>query len=130
MPGKNSIQPRDMQDFLDALSRCEADRENQQAKRDFVRCFAELQFCMHGGSKCAVCRAHVRHVLPVYSERTDQSVRNFECLCTRCFEGERGAAKKLCMKLGETTIHFEADGTLVFEEPHPDSLRRTTLMCF
>jgi hypothetical protein len=34
------------------------------------------------------------------------------------------------MKLGETTIHYEANGDLTFEEPHPDSLRRTTLMCF
>ena len=125
-----TINPRDMHEFLDALSRYEANRGDHQAKRDFLRTFAELQFCIHGGSKCAVCHAHVRHVLPVVSERSDQSVNNFDCLCTRCFEGERAASRDLRVRLGETTVHFEADGTLTFEEPHPDSLRRTTLMCF
>ena len=125
MVRKNTISPRDMHDFLDALSRCEADRNDQKAKRDFVRAFAEFQFCMHGGSKCAICHAHVRHVLPVVSERADQVVREFECLCTRCFESERAVAKKLFVKLGDATLHFEADGKITFEQPAPASLRRT-----
>jgi hypothetical protein len=115
-----------MQDFLEALSRCEADRNDQKAKRDFVRAFAELQFCMHGGAKCAICHAHVRHVLPVVSERADQVVRDFECLCTRCFESERAVARKLFVRLGDATIHFEADGKITFEQPDPQSLRRTS----
>lgn len=126
---KNTIQQRDMRDFLDALSRCEADRNDPMAKRDLLRAFAELQFCKHGGSKCAICQAHVRHVLPVISERSDGKVRQYPCLCIRCFEGERAAARRICMKLGETIIHFEGDGNLVFENPHPDSLRRTKQMC-
>src|SRR6185369_6329088 len=46
-------------------------------------------------------------------------------LCTRCFESERAVAKKLFVKLGDATIHFEADGKITFEQPAPASLRRT-----
>ena len=48
---------------------------------------AEIRFQRHGGSKCAVCGAHVRHVVEVVSARGDgESI--FPCLCTRCLVAE------------------------------------------
>jgi hypothetical protein len=113
-----------MHEYLEALSRCQADQNDQKAKYDLMRAFAELQFCIHGGAKCSICRSHVRHVLQVACERADGGRRNYECLCTRCFESERAVAKKLCVSLGDATIHFEATGERTNSEPHPEDLRR------
>ncbi|MDT8070054.1 MAG: hypothetical protein ROO76_17960 [Terriglobia bacterium] len=121
---KNTLSPRDMHDYLEALSRCQKDQNDEHAKYDLMRAFAELQFCIHGGAKCSVCHAHVRHVLAITSERADGTRHNFDCLCNRCFESERAAAKKIAVSLGDATIYFDAIGERAITEPHPRDLRR------
>jgi bacterioferritin-associated ferredoxin len=113
-----------MHDYLEALSRCQKDQNDEHAKYDLMRAFAELQFCIHGGAKCSVCHAHVRHVLAITSERADGTRHNFDCLCNRCFESERAAAKKIAVSLGDATIYFDAIGERAITEPHPRDLRR------
>lgn len=127
---KTTVDPRVMQEYLEALARCTDGAHTQEDKRILLRSFAELQFHLRGGQRCPVCNAHVRHVLPVASERHDGSQHTFECLCTRCFEGEKAVSKSISIRMGETIVYFETNGDLTFVEPHPDSLRRTTLMCF
>lgn len=121
---KNTLSPNDMHDYLSALSRCQTDPNDEQAKYDLMRAFAELQFCIHGGARCSVCHAHVRYVLAITSERTDDTLHDFDCLCTRCFESERAVAKKIAVSLGDATIHFDAVGERTIPEPHPVDLRR------
>lgn len=121
---KNTLSPRDMHDYLEALSRCQKNQNDDKAKYDLMRAFAELQFCIHGGAKCGVCRAHVRHVMPVTSDRADGSKKSYECLCTRCFESERAVASKVAVSLGDATIYFQAAGERGVSEPHPSDLRR------
>ncbi len=121
---KNTLSPRDMHDYLSALSRCQANQNDEKAKYDLMRAFAELQFCIHGGAKCGVCRSHVRHVIAVASERADGTRQEFDCLCTRCFESERAVARKIAVSLGDATIYFDAVGEPSISEPHPRDLRR------
>ena len=121
---KNTLNPRDMHDYLEALSRCQKDQNDERAKYDLMRAFAELQFCIHGGAKCTVCNAHVRHVISVAALRPDGSHREYDCLCTRCFESERAVANKVSVSLGDATIYFTASGERSIPEPHPSDLRR------
>lgn len=121
---KNTLSPRDMHDYLEALSRCQKDRNDERARYDLMRAFAELQFCIHGGAKCSVCHAHVRHVLSITSERADGTRHDFDCLCNRCFESERAVAKQIAVSLGDATIYFDAIGERSIAEPHPRDLRR------
>lgn len=121
---KNTLSPRDMHDYLEALSRCQKDHNDEKAKYALMCAFAELQFCIHGGAKCGVCHAHVRHVLSVAVERRDGSSREYECLCTRCFESERAVASNVAVSLGDATIRFPATGERSIPEPHPRDLRR------
>jgi hypothetical protein len=71
-----------------------------------IQCYAELQFKLNGGSKCPMCKAHVRHVVPIRAEHTDGTVQEFDCLCTRCFEGERAISKTVTMHLGEAAVSY------------------------
>ena len=121
---RNTLSPRDMHDYLEALSRCQKDPTDERAKYDLMRAFAELQFCIHGGGKCSVCHSHVRHVICVTSERADGSCHVYDCLCTRCFESERAVAKKIAVSLGDATIYFDVIGERSITEPHPRDIRR------
>ncbi len=121
---RNTLSPRDMHDYLEALSRCQADQNDEKAQYALMCAFAELQFCIHGGAKCGVCHAHVRHVLQVLSQRPDGTEREYDCLCTRCFESERAIASRVRVSLGEATIHFDASGEQFEREPRVEDLRR------
>ena len=121
---KNTLSPRDMHDYLEALSRCQANQNDERAKFDLMRAFAELQFCIHGGAKCGVCQAHVRHVLSVSAQRSDGTLHEYDCLCTRCFESERTVSNKIAVSLGDATIYFDTIGERSISEPHPNDLHR------
>ncbi len=63
-------------------------------EHELLRWYAELQFRLGAGGRCAECRSHVRHALPVRVEMPDGAVREFPCLCTRCLVAvEYGAAR-------------------------------------
>lgn len=114
---KNTLDPRVLQEYMEALAHCRDNPDKKRAKRDLMHAYAELQFRLHGGSKCALCKAHVRHVMPITSVRADGSEQTFNCLCTRCFEGEKGTSRKVYTKMGEAKMYFEADGDVSFDEP-------------
>ncbi len=121
---KNTLSPRDMHDYLEALSRCQANQNDERAKYDLMRAFAELQFCIHGGAKCSVCNSHVRHVISVSAERADGTRHDYDCLCNRCFESERAVSNQVSVSLGDATIYFQASAERSIPEPHPHDLRR------
>lgn len=68
--------------------------------------YAELQFRIHGGGHCSVCRAAVRHVVTVRVERSDNSVASFECLCTRCLEAERALSQRVILTIGKAMLVY------------------------
>lgn len=119
MPDLSAIYARAWQEYLEAL----AEREDlpSRRRRTLLRSYAELQYKLRGGSRCAVCNTPVRHVVPVYVERGNGVQIRYPCLCTRCLEAEKAVAKKVVQRIGEASIeHLPSGRDFKFEVvPHP-----------
>ena len=89
-----------LQDYFEALAEG-PEPETPQRSRQLLSSYAELRFRLAGGSHCPVCRAHVRHVVPVTVYRKDGSTASFDCLCQRCLLGERALANKVELRIGK-----------------------------
>lgn len=92
------------QEYLEAITRAREFQVSNLRHWDVIRCYAEFQFRLNGGGKCAICRATVRHVVPVTAVRAGGQQDHYPCLCTRCYEGERAAAVKMIMSVGEAQV--------------------------
>jgi hypothetical protein len=101
---KKTISAQVFAEYLETVAQAHEFQVSNLRNWDLLRCYAELQFRLNGGSRCAMCRACVRHILPVTAEREDGSVDRFDCLCTRCFEGERARSKRIIMQVGEARV--------------------------
>jgi hypothetical protein len=62
-----------------------------------------------------MCHAHVRHVMPIYAVHLDGSERSYPCLCTRCFEGEKGLSSRIVVRLGATSLTYDRNEKEKFE---------------
>ncbi len=93
-----------LQEYLEALSGPGDAPDHHQRK--VLLSYAELQFRLHGGGRCAMCRSAVRHVLPVRVEHADGTIAEYGCLCTRCFEGEKAGAKRITLTVGNTVLEY------------------------
>jgi hypothetical protein len=92
------------QEYLEAITQAQQFQVSNLRHWTLIRCYAELQFRLNGGGKCAICRAAVRHVIPVTAERSDGRRDEFACLCTRCYEGERANSVRISMHIGESYV--------------------------
>jgi hypothetical protein len=95
-----------LQDYLETLVEARSFQVSNLRNWTLIQCYAELQFKLNGGSKCPVCRAHVRHVVPIHSMKEDGSTQDFKCLCTRCFEAERATSKVVTLKMGDASVMY------------------------
>ena len=102
-----------LQDYLETLS--EATMASSPAGDKLLFGYAELKYRMAGGGKCAICRSHVRHVVPVTAKRTGGEVINYECLCQRCVLGEVGLADEVELRIGGASVRYTRDA----EKPEP-----------
>ncbi len=100
-----SILHTDLQDYLATLASGSAEKDSVR-QANLLFSFAELKFRMRGGGRCAVCRAHVRHVLPVEVEHQDGKLTKFTCLCTRCLVAEKVSARRVTLKIGNASVHY------------------------
>lgn len=102
---RGAISHRELQQYLAELA-------NGSEQKDAVRqanllfSFAELKFRIGGGGKCAVCRAHVRHVLPVEVERENGARVTYDCLCTRCLVAEKMQATRVTLRIGNACVEY------------------------
>ncbi len=71
--------------------------------------YAEMKYRMDGGGKCPLCRAHVRHVVPVSSTRENGEKIEYECLCQRCLLGEVGLSTEVVIKVGDARVTYTRD---------------------
>lgn len=94
-----------LQEYLEALAESMGDGPTQR-ERKVLTSYAELQFKLHGGGKCGVCRAPVRHIMAVTIEREDGAVHEFPCLCHRCLEGEKGTALRIVLRIARKEMEF------------------------
>lgn len=107
-----------LQEYLEALEECAAAAPAQRAER-LLLSYAELQFQRKGGSRCAVCGATVRHVLPVRAEREPGIVLEYACLCARCLQGERMLSRRVTLSLGQAQATYEGKELASLPETPP-----------
>jgi hypothetical protein len=101
---RRQVPAKFLQEYLETMVSAQSFQVSNTRHWTLIQCYAELQFKLNGGGKCPMCRAHVRHVVPVRAERPDGTVQEYECLCTRCFEGERATSKVITLHLGEAAV--------------------------
>ena len=106
MSRNHGVHARALQEYLEAIA--EEHEVPSQRERKLLLSYAELQFKLKGGSQCGMCRASVRHVLPVRVEHADGSSKEFACLCTRCIEAEKAVAKRVVLQVGKATVEHVA----------------------
>ena len=56
-----------------------------------------------------MCRAHVRHVVPVVAKRGDGDSMAYECLCQRCLLGEIALSDEVEMRIGDASVRYLRD---------------------
>lgn len=113
MGGSDKISPELFQQFLETLAGVnDLSPENQ---RQLLLSYAELAYRLRGGGRCPLCRTPVRYVMPIYAVHLDGTERSYPCLCTRCFEGEKGLSSKIVLRLGATSLIYDRGRRESFE---------------
>lgn len=107
------ISPELFQEFLETIAG--VDDLSFETKRRVLMSFAELKFRLRGGARCPLCKTPVRHVMPIYAVHLDGSERSYPCLCTRCFEGEKGLSSRIVVRLGATSLIYDRNQMERFE---------------
>lgn len=87
---------RAFEGVLEALERS-AKLSVRDANTLLLRSTAELRYQLHGGAKCQLCCAHVRHVLYVTCQYAENLSRVFHSLCTRCLVAEEAVAQSVAL---------------------------------
>ena len=93
------VSQKALQEYFEALSEG-PEPTSAQRSRELLTSYAELRYRLLGGDRCVVCRAHVRHVVPVTVQHYDGTVKQFSCLCHRCLQAEKAVANGLEMRIG------------------------------
>jgi hypothetical protein len=101
---KNRHHPQVLQDYLEALADSAAAAAPSGKKLLFG--YAELKYRMEGGGRCTLCRAPVRHVVPVFSRRDDGQSVAYDCLCQRCLLGEVALATEVEQRIGAARVRY------------------------
>ena len=94
-----------LQEYLQALAEG-IDLSTIARQQKALASYAELQFRLHGGGRCSMCRASVRHVLPVKAEHSDGTIAEYRCLCTRCLDGERVISDRIALTVGNARLEY------------------------
>src|SRR4051812_18353089 len=105
-PKKRPIPAEFLQDYLQSIVDAQLFKVSNVRNWNLIQCYAELQFKLNGGTKCPICRAHVRHIVPTQVHKPDGSSKEYKCLCTRCFEAERATSKCITMHMGDAKVTY------------------------
>lgn len=111
----NRHHPNVLQDYLEALA--EAAHAAAPPRDKLLFGYAELKYRMEGGGRCALCKSHVRHVVPVLSRRAQGESLAYECLCQRCLQGEIGLAEEVELRIGDAAVRYTRDA----RQPDPET---------
>jgi hypothetical protein len=113
MPSPEKVSPELFQELLETLAG--VDDLSAEKKRQLLTAYAEVKYRLRGGGRCPICHTHVRHVMPIYAVHLDGRERSYPCLCTRCFEGEKGLSSRIVMRLGATSLIYDRGAREQFE---------------
>jgi hypothetical protein len=92
------------QEYLEAVLAAQQFQQSNVRTWTLLQCYAEFQFRLNGGGHCAMCKATVRHIIPVTVCRVNGQVDKYSSLCTRCYEGERAISVKMIQEIGEARV--------------------------
>jgi hypothetical protein len=106
-PRKKPAPHNVLQEYLQALDESR-DAGPSVRQQKLLSSYAELQYQLHGGGRCSICRASVRHVVPVTAEHTDGTIAEYRCLCTRCLEAERVVSNRVAITVGTARLEYTA----------------------
>src|SRR5258706_2133930 len=97
-----------LQEYLETVALAHGEETTAAKAKALLKSHAELQFQRHGGGKCPMCRASVRHVIPVRTMHQDGTWHRYNCLCGRCFEGEKGRFHVTIMQIGDARVEYRS----------------------
>jgi hypothetical protein len=98
-----------LQEYLETIATAHGEATTEAKAKALLKSHAELQYQLKGGGKCPMCRASVRHVIPVRTmHKDDGSWHRYHCLCGRCFEGERGLSNIIIMQIGDARVEYKS----------------------
>lgn len=103
-PFSDEIPRRVLQQFLEAVA--EPEERGATRKEKILLSVAEVQYQLNGGGKCSLCRATVRHIIPVKAEHSDGTEKNFACLCHRCLTAERAVSDRVTLSGGKIKLEY------------------------
>lgn len=107
---RTQVTEKILQEYLQTLA--EGQQEQQQVTpqraKQLLTSYAEFRFRLAGGSQCPLCRASVRHVLPISVLHKNGKKTSYTCLCNRCLEAERDGAE--CIEIGMDSIKWVLNG--------------------
>ena len=94
---RTEITEKILQEYLQTLAESQQNHTqvDPQRAKQLLTSYAEFRFRLAGGSQCPLCRASVRHVLPVSVLHKDGKKTAYDCLCNRCLEAERDGAHSI-----------------------------------
>ncbi|MGZ4788088.1 MAG: hypothetical protein ACXVZX_06185 [Terriglobales bacterium] len=120
MADLSQLYARALQEYLEALA--DGDELPSRRHRNLLLSYAELQYKLRGGSRCAVCNTPVRHVVPVVAERGDGTKVAYPCLCTRCLEAEKAVSLRVVLRIGQAVVEHVSNGRdyKMQTAPHPE----------
>lgn len=98
---------RFFEEYLEAMDQAHKKDQSPASTYRLLQCYAELQYKQKGGSKCFICRAPVRLVIPVVVEKEGEEARAYPCLCGRCLEGERATSTRVLLQLGISSFEYQ-----------------------
>jgi bacterioferritin-associated ferredoxin len=106
-PPRSQVTEKILQEYLQTLAEGQKEPDQQRAKQ-LLTSYAEFRFRLAGGSQCPLCRASVRHVLPVLVLHKTGKKTTYPCLCNRCLEAERDGADSI--EIGMDNVKWVLNG--------------------
>jgi hypothetical protein len=94
------------EEYLALIANADESLDADERLRLLISHHAELNYQLFGGSRCSLCNAAVRHLIVVITEKKRRETR-YDCLCTRCLEGERAVSERVILKLGRAAVEYK-----------------------
>jgi hypothetical protein len=68
---------------------------NLEARQEALHALAEVEYRLHGTSKCSICRAPVRAAMKSVGVDDKGKRYIYQCLCRRCLEAEKAYCRTM-----------------------------------
>ena len=94
-----------MRDYLATAGQGGYD-EVRRARSRVLDEYLELEFLLHGGTRCALCAMAVRHPKSVTAVDRDGGSANYPCLCLRCLMATAAESRSVIQRVGPVLYEY------------------------